>query len=401
MELRITQLKTYLAAGSILLALTACSDDPEAPIEKPVTENASRTVLVYQAANNNLGTPSAAYDVADVKEMIKAAKAGDIGDGRLLVYRGAYRTAPLLLEITKEKLDTIKYYSDDTLSVDSRRLSQVLKDMTTIAPANEYGLVLWSHGSGWLQDGMEAPTVANRSFGSESGKTMNITTLKEVLEAGPKLQWLYFDCCFMASIETVYELRHTAPVIVASPTELPVNGMPYDLNIKEFFRSGTADMVQAATNTFNSYDNLVGAYRTCTMSVINTGALDALADATAAIYKQAQSALPDGFEGQRYEEASQLKCRYFDFRHYVNALCFDDNGTQRFENAKELMTNFDAALKDCIKYEDSTPMLWASIPLTYHSGLSTYILRNSDSITYRNYNTLSWYDKVAYNLIVK
>lgn len=401
MELRITQLKTYLAAGGIFLALTACSDDPEAPIEKPVPENVTRTVLVYQAANNNLGTPSAAYDVADVKEMIKAAKAGDIGDGRLLVYRGAYRSKPLLLEITKEKLDTIKYYSSDTLSVDSRRLSQVLKDMTTIAPANEYGLVLWSHGSGWLQDGMEEDAAVNRSFGSEGGKTMNITTLTKVLEAGPKLQWLYFDCCFMASIETVYELRYTAPVIVASPTELPVDGMPYDLNIKEFFRAGSANMVQAATNTFNSYNNLVGAYRTCTMSVINTGALDALADATAAIYKQAQSALPYGFVGQRYEEASQEKCRYFDFRHYVNALCFDDNGTPRFENAKELMTNFDAALKDCIEYEDSTPMLWASFPLTYHSGLSTYILRSSDKINYRNYNTLSWYDDVAYNLIVK
>ena len=53
--------------------------------------------------------------------------------------------------------------------------------------------------------------------------------------------------------------------------------MPYDKNIKCFFASPEADMVQAAKNTFNYYNSLNGADRSCTISVYNTSALEKLA----------------------------------------------------------------------------------------------------------------------------
>ena len=74
---------------------------------------------------------------------------------------------------------------------------------------------------------------------------MNVTTLARVLE-DENFSFIYFDCCFMMSVETLYEMRNTAPVIAGSVTELPVDGMPYHLNLSSFFRQGSADLIQAA-----------------------------------------------------------------------------------------------------------------------------------------------------------
>lgn len=396
----------FFAFAGLLFA--SCDNDepvPNPPLPpEPEVKIDRRTVLVYQAANNSLGTPSAAFDSRDVEEMIAAANAGDIGDDcRLLVYRGAYRAEPLLMEISREKTDTLRTYSSDTLSVDSRRMAQVLYDMTFYAPAKEYGLVLWSHGSGWVQDGMadQYDSDIRRSFGVDNSRTMNITTLAKVLEDGPELKWLYFDCCYMASVETLYQLRHTAPLIVASATELPVDGMPYDLNVREFFRQGDSDMIQAATNTFDSYDILTGSSRTCTMSVTDTRALDALAEATAAIYAATPQSLPDGYTAQRFETSNQNSCRYFDFAHYVRALCFNADGTERYAGATRHWTDFESVLNDCILYRAATPKLWNSLAINEHCGLSTYILRSPDKVQYRNYDTLSWYADVASKLNIK
>ncbi|MDE6207329.1 MAG: hypothetical protein K2M55_05930 [Muribaculaceae bacterium] len=399
----ILQYTTYILGAVMALTLAACND-PDEPSHKPEIcppATAARTVLVYQVANNNLGTPTAGYDVADLDEMISAAKAGHIGEGnRLLVYRAPYRTAPFMLELSKDGVDTLKHYSSDTLSVDSRRMSQVLKDMSALAPADSYGMIFWSHGTGWIQDGMEAPdSGTKRSFGYDGGRTMNITTLASVLEDGPSFDWLYFDCCHMASVETLYELRHTAPLIVGSATELPVDGMPYQLNIKEFFRIGDADLIRAATNTFDSYNSLTGMYRTCTMSVVDTRGLDALAAATAAIYDASPVAMPEGYTAQRFEDQTQAQCRYFDFAHYVEALCVDDNGDPRFDGAIALLADFRAALDDCVLYRAATPRLWDRFDLTYHCGMSTYIIQKPSNYSYRNYNTLAWYSDVAAKLI--
>ena len=56
---------------------------------------------------------------------------------------------------------------------------------------------------------------------------MTIPQLREALE-GISFSFIYFDSCFMGNIESLYELRNNASAIVASPTEVLTEGMPYD-----------------------------------------------------------------------------------------------------------------------------------------------------------------------------
>lgn len=392
--------KIFLTAiFSVFLALgvSSCGEnEPEPPATDPTVR---RTVLVYMVANNNLG--SNYYDELDLNEMLAGANAGDIGsDGRLIVYHADYNKTPELLEVTASGLDTLKIYERGVQSVTSGRMLEVFDDLTELAPARQYGIILWSHATGWIQDGiadaLDAP-LSPQSFGSDGGRTMNVTTLARTLEAGPDWEFVYFDCCYMGSVEAIYELRNATPTIVASVTELPSRGMPYNLNLKHFFAQGEADLVAAAKETFASYDALSGQDRTCTMSVISTAGLSRLASAAKDIFSKADGTLPADYVPQKFTSTTTWACNYFDLRDYLRALCLDGE-QERFAGAAAAFGAFESALADVVVYEDATPWLWNQVPLTEHCGLSTYIMRSADDAEHKAYSTLSWYADVVSNL---
>lgn len=365
---------------SAMLPFAACTDEPER--REPTV--VGRTVLVYMVASNSLG--SGRFDTADLDEMRVAAEAGDIADGRLLVYHVPVSGDPVLKEITAGGTDTLAVYDSETTSVSSARMLEVFDDMRRLAPAEDYGLVLWSHASGWLQDGIEEePAVAPAAFGTDRGKKMNITTLARTLE-GQNFSFVYFDCCYMGAVEVAYELRHATPLIVASPSELPSQGMPYDRNVRCFF-APKPDMVTAARNTFDNYDQMTGSNRTCTMSVINTLSLDRLASVVRTIYGHAAQPVPDGYEPQRY--MTESRCYHYDLTHYVEALC-DDPG---------LLAEYHDAMAETVLYENATPWLWNRLEIKTHCGLTTFIFDDAAEAKMKNYNTTSWFGDVAAELL--
>jgi len=77
-------------------------------------------------------------------------------------------------------------------------MKQVLNDIIQMYPAQEYGLILWSHGTSWLPAGSSL-----RSFGEDSGEQMNIPDLAENLPI--KFDFILFDACLMVSVEVVYD----------------------------------------------------------------------------------------------------------------------------------------------------------------------------------------------------
>jgi len=218
---------------------------------------------------------------------------------------------------------------------------------------------------------------------------MNTSTLAAVIEEAPiDFSFLYFDCCYMMSIESLYELRNVVPLIAGSATELPSPGMRYDLNVPCFFASPEADIPGAATNTFNNYDALYGQDRTCTMSVVRTAGIARLAEASKAVFEACGGGIPEGYSPQRFSYVSVASCKYFDFKDYMYALC-DKAGRE------DLRTAFDEAFNAVVLYSVATPKLWDAVALDRHNGISTYILKDASSISTGNYNQLAWYADVA------
>ncbi|MDE5555975.1 MAG: hypothetical protein K2J10_12445 [Muribaculaceae bacterium] len=369
------------------------NDEPEVPVE-PEIPIAGRTVLVYMlASGNGLGASAPYdYDMQDISEMRKAAAAGDITDGRLLIFHSSSNGNQILKEITEDgTVDTLKIYDSAIRPQTAQRMSEVLDDMKDWAPAADYGMILWGHGTGWIEDGIAEEAASDYqtySYGSEQNNKwkMNVTSLANVLE-GRNLGFIYFDCCYMASVEVIYQLRKAAPRIVAYPTEVLAWGMPYDRNIKHFFAKD-AELVEAATNTFDYYASQTSAtYRMCTVSVFRTAGMERLASATRAIYQNNTTGVPENYSPQSYTLSRNNY--YCDFGGYVNALKSDN----------QQLDEFKSALAEVVELELATEKIWNQLPINEHSGFSTFIMDSNADVSKLNYSRLDWFDDVASALI--
>ncbi|MDE6703365.1 MAG: hypothetical protein K2K00_06795 [Muribaculaceae bacterium] len=389
-----SRLALLLSGVVIFFSAVSCNhDEPDEPLPAEVEET-GRTVLVYMlSSKNGLGSSSPYdYDIQDINEMVAAAKEGDITDGRLLVFHSASNGNQVLKEITAEgKIDTLKIYDTALVPQSVERMSQVLDDMTELSPARDYGLILWGHGTGWIEDGLDdsgSSDIKTYSYGSENNNSrkMNITSMATVLD-GRGFGFIYFDCCYMASVEVAYQLRHVTPRLVVYPTEILAYGMPYDRNIKHFF-APEPELKEAARNTFDLYDNMTPArYRMCTVSVLNTAGLDRLAAVTRAIYANNSTGVPSGYTPQRYTTSGNHY--YCDFGGYIGALKADEE--QRAE--------FEAAMAEVVELELATERIWNTLSINEHSGLSTFIMDSDNDASNKNYNRLDWFADVASSLI--
>ncbi len=341
-------------------------------------------------ANNNLG--SSGWDDSDINEMQTAVDAGALNGGRLLVYHADYKADPELLELVagQDPIVHRTYSYSDGISIDVDHMRGVFADMRTIAPNKEYGLILWSHGTGWRETASSRASSAPMrpySFGVDGSAEMKVTSLASALE-GQNFAFIYFDCCHMATIEVVYELRHVTPYIAASATELPIQGMRYDYNIPVFFTRDfdVSSLIAAATNTFNFYDSQTGSMRACTMTVIETGKLDALARATRDIMAETP-VLPADYEKIWLSRPRSTGVTLYDFGDYIHALPV----------STALMKAWENAYADVVLYHNATPT-YVSIDLSGFTGLASFIVESADDANTDGYRNQSWWkDVVSHN----
>lgn len=243
-------LKMTLMSLAAVLTLTMCGDDgPD--VDKPdATHRKSMTLLIYAVASNNLYSNL----ISDKQEMLKAAPQIDLEQCSLLIYEVTDQEGARLLELDKKGtaygFTTLRTYSRNKFSTDPERMSEVLADSRRLRPADRSGLIFWSHGSGWMPGGsnhnvpktmktkqMEHGNITplpDGWFGWDTyeGVTdhIDIIELQEALGES-RYDFIWFDCCYMASIEVIYQLRGNCDYFVGYPMEIAADGMPYDLTL--------------------------------------------------------------------------------------------------------------------------------------------------------------------------
>lgn len=373
-------------------AATGCHNDgPDKP-DGP----AAHTTLVYMVAANSLGQAYPAQgimkaDSLDLEEMVRAARKGALGGNRWLVFHSTYKSTRLL-ELTASGLKELKDYGS-VYATDAAVMQQAIDDAMRFAPAENYGIVLWSHASGWLEDGAE--TVAEKSgvkpmsYGQHGGRKMNTTTLRRVLE-DEGLEYIYFDCCLMGSVEVMYELRHCADYIVSSPSELPRDGMPYDRNLGLLAAGGRDNILKAADNTFNLYDTKADVEeRTATMTVVDTRGLERVAEATRAIYEKTEPTHPLHRVTNYYGSDRVSQGFYLDFGEYVESLY------RQGALDPVLWADFFSAMSSAVIYSAATPKLWNKWTIYTNSGLSTRVVLRAEDLAVQGYDRLEWTKNVV------
>ena len=115
-------------------------------------------------------------------------------------------------------MKVIKSYNEMN-SLSPKVIRAVLSDVDKLYPSKEKGLILWSHGTGWIN----VEYSRSRSFGQDSGETINLSDLSTALPS--HYDYIIFDACYMSSIEMLCEMKLNADYIVGSPCVVPSDGI--------------------------------------------------------------------------------------------------------------------------------------------------------------------------------
>lgn len=262
---------------SVLFACSACSDNLPAP-DKPKAQ-AERTVIVYMMAENSLNS----YSSSDLDEIRQASKTIP-ANTNLIVYVDD-RGLPRIYNVTAKKGFTEwKAFENDHISTDSTVMLHILQDITTNFPARNYGLVLWSHGTGWVPQSRTIGVDNGSNTSGNSGTEMDITTLRGVLEHLPKMEFVLFDACLMQSVEVAYELRNITRYTIGSPTEIHAKGAPYDKIVEPMMKGKLEDIPLQYYQAYNNNGGVV-------VSLLDCSQMEQLAQATASVVEKFYTAI--------------------------------------------------------------------------------------------------------------
>ncbi|MEG1544641.1 MAG: clostripain-related cysteine peptidase [Tannerellaceae bacterium] len=368
----------------LIVSVFACDND------EPTPQTNSRTVLVYLAANNSLS----GYADSNIENMMQGAANGNLNGGNFLIYLAPRNGVPQLLRIRQDAdgqivKETIKTYpKQNSVSIDVMR--NVITEVITDFPATSYGLVLWSHGTGWLPSNVLSDDML-RSFGQDGQNWMELNELAQALP-DHQFNYILFDACYMGSVEVAYALRAKTEYILASPTEIMADGMPYQLIVKDMFAE-TPGLKQIAEKFYQFYDQKSGKGRSASISLINTAHMNELAALTREIVqsnKEAINTLPlnviqplDYLGGTRYHA-------FYDYDDYITRLA-----------TAEQAARFTKCLGDVIVYKATTPKAYYSyggngliVSINHFSGLSAYIPQVNLTKLNSWYESLDWYKAV-------
>lgn len=302
-------------------------------------------------------------------------------------------------------LDTLKTYEDFTVSASKEVLRSVLEEVRRIFPAHRYGLLVSSHGTGWIPGGYkgsseqtslrsvaqkpdspwpETKAITNTYVGSANNARW--IELQDFADAIPmKMEYIILDNCLSGCVEVAWALKDKCDRLVVSPTEILTSGMIYNHLSRLVFSGPDPDLLTYCREYYEMYNSQSGSLRSGTITLVDCTRLDALAEAFGAIVSAHRSALNVGLTRtvQRYYYSSSDLRFYYDLR---------DLSVQLGATAAEL-ARLDEALAACIPYHAETPSFF-DLPLERCCGLSVYILDPLRTRLNAFYKTLGWNQQV-------
>ncbi|MDR2810983.1 MAG: hypothetical protein LBB84_10605 [Tannerellaceae bacterium] len=370
------------------LFLTSCWPDNDPA--------ATRTVLVYMAADNSLNPFS--YD--NINSIVAGAEQYGLNNGNLLIYHDSSGEPPRLIQITKgaggamEQKIIRTYEERNSVSIDVMRgvLAEVF--LSEDYRADSYGLLLWSHGTAWLP-GYELKSYL-RAYGQDDSDYMEIYDLKEAL-LGYQFDYIIFDDCYMANIEVAYTLRDRTGYILASPTEVLADGLPYRYILPYLFSDEpVANALKKIGETFYSYYNEQNHLpKSASIALVKTQKLGELAAVCREILSDKSPetifSLPLR-DIQLIERLGQPYHALYDFGDYIKQLATEEQYA-RFKNA----------LKEVVIYQNTTDIAYYNaeggqpgfpVDKERFCGISSYVPQEALTKLNEWYKQLDWYKAV-------
>lgn len=254
------------------------------PVVPPVSGSGAWTIAVYMTS-----TDLSSYAFDDINEMEYAASRFAPG-AKIVVFwdqwsKGSYATgggtqaawgtagrAIIASDTNANQIATSFEIVGERNTGDPAVLRDFLTWTMTVAPATNYGVLMWDHGGG----------LSGVNFDDESG--YDSITVKElqsaVTQSGMSPKVLAYDACLMGNTEQFYELRAMAPVQVASEEVINGPGYNYRTSFAPLESQPASVTPQAlAQGIVNSFTAQYGSDGSSTIAAVSSDRIGAVAAA--------------------------------------------------------------------------------------------------------------------------
>lgn len=370
-----------------ILSFISCADSDT------IKKDIERTVLVYMAADNNLSS----FGNTNIQLMLQGMKNVE---GRLIIYLDPSNDVPRLMVIegnSAPKLDTLVTYSEEN-SASPEVLRRTIQDVRNLYPSNSYGLILWSHGMGWLPEkynfhrsysaGLVRYTnLPTKYFGQDThpgdGAMESFMETDELMASiSGYFNFIMFDACFMGAVEVLYGLRDYADYFIASPAEILANGFPYD-KIVPWLWGDEEDLKRVCAEYFNYYNTYPdpndAGWNSATVALVKSSELQHLVELTSNIVGENKCVAST--DVWRYPlSKSSLPNVFYDLGDYINT--YGDESQQ---------SAYKQQLEKTVVFKAATPTFFGqTIPTDKFSGLSVYIPQTRWDDMNQIYYQLEW-----------
>lgn len=399
-----------------LLFMTAVLMMSSCITNEKVDDKKNRTVLVYIGADNNLSNIAN----SNIYSMNSCISSG-MDNSNLLVFVDRKDVPPALLHIHDFKIDTVARYPEKDSS-DPMVLREVIDYVTENWEAESFGLVMWSHGTGWLPTSQLHYVAPNMKYAqSRDGRTPYNTVNEErrnpyaytkafawedrkgetpaykcmdldgMVEAIPDgvFDFIVFDACYMGNVEVVYALRNKANSIVSSCYEIVSYGFPYHIVTRDLMNG---NLLKSCNEFYNYYNSMSGWEQMAGVSLVKTEGLDSLARCFRKIISE---------YGDRVADIDESKVQCFD--RFTNHVFYDlEDFVVKLGASKELLTEFRLQMERCVEFKISTPYIFPGdreeIKVNSYCGLCVYIplAKYDESGLNDDYRKTEWSDYTDY-----
>lgn len=342
-----------------------------------------------------LGTSLKSYFNTNLQMVETIAQQGTLDNSRVIVFMQSSQLAGSMFEVrydsgmSKVLREHIADYSLPMI-YDEPMAYSILNDLFKAAPAKEYGLYVGSHGKGWIPKAdtstsalstfdiaeeliwTPAPGAAMvRHIGDAAATQLNTTEFASAIaRTGHHLDYIIFDVCYMANVETAYDLKDVTDYILGSPCEVMASGMPYNDIITTMVSSQPLlTRLEGSAKAFVDYYkvNKTGIYSSACSAVINCAELEALAATVKATNLATQDVDPDTL--QVYDGISNLRNPthiFFDLEDYIIKSCTDASAVAAFSEQ----------LARTVTGQHHTETFYSAYnnlanPIDYYSGITT------------------------------
>ena len=337
-------------------------------------------------------------------------------------------TAPVLIRMYRDRegaavMDTVLRLNTDAVASSKASMQKVLTYIKDNYPAAHYGIVLSSHGTGWLPQGYFSSPDSYDSYGAPQRKKMQRSsapvlyvdpgydpslpavkticqdkvmssgvlysyemTLQDLAESIPMhLDYFLLDACLMGGVETAFEMKDLCDVIAFSQTEVLAQGFDYKTMTTHLLQTRPAAPEKVCSDYFEYYAAQTGVYQSATISLMDCRKLDQLAAVCKELFEKyrTQIAAVNPNKVQGYFRSN--KHWYYDLKDILTVA-----GISAEDSAA-----LDKVLAACTLYKNATPYFMNEFPIRAYSGLSMYLPANGSPYLDNAYKELAWNQATA------